>query len=301
LIPAGRGRPTASLFVQLLIFAAATLVAAQAITLLILFKLPPPLPDFYRLSEIEHVLRGGSSAVTERRPLAVKVQAEAPGPALDSHTGTLVRARLAQDLGISRDRVAISGDWGWGPVADRRVFRTLHSLNAREGGGEGQFLIAPFQVGVREQDGAWRVVQPQAALGLSPWERSVLIWYLLSALAVAPIAYLFARRLSAPIQLLARAAGRLGRDPHAPPLAVKGSAEIALAAAAFNDMQAKLRRYVEDRTAMVAAVAHDLRTPLTRLRFRIESAPEEQRAKMAADIEQMEAMIAATMAVRSST
>jgi len=116
------------------------------------------------------------------------------------------------------------------------------------------------------------------------------------------VAFVCARRLAAPTRILAEAALRLGRDPEAPPLEVKGSAEIALAVEAFNDMQARLRRYVDDRTAMVAAVAHDLRTPLTRLRFRIESAPEEQRAKMEADIEQMEEMVAATLAfVRDAT
>ncbi len=61
-------------------------------------------------------------------------------------------------------------------------------------------------------------------------------------------------------------------------------------------MQDRLHRYVEDRTTMVGAIAHDLRTPLTRLRFRVEAAPDEVRAKMTADIDQMEAMIAATMA-----
>src|ERR1019366_8705881 len=60
---------------------------------------------------------------------------------------------------------------------------------------------------------------------------------------------------------------------------------------AFNHMQERLARYVEDRTAMVGAIAHDLRTPLTRLRFRVESAPEELRGKMAADIAEMEAMV----------
>jgi signal transduction histidine kinase len=65
---------------------------------------------------------------------------------------------------------------------------------------------------------------------------------------------------------------------------------------AFNDMQERLARYVDDRTAMIGAVAHDLRTPLTRLRFRAESAPEDLRAKMTADIEEMEAMISGTMA-----
>jgi signal transduction histidine kinase len=67
-------------------------------------------------------------------------------------------------------------------------------------------------------------------------------------------------------------------------------------------MQQRLQRYVEDRTAMVGAIAHDLRTPLTRLRFRIESLPEEQRAKYAADLDQMEEMITATLAfVRDAT
>jgi signal transduction histidine kinase len=66
-------------------------------------------------------------------------------------------------------------------------------------------------------------------------------------------------------------------------------------------MQERLSRYVEDRTSMVGAIAHDLRTPLTRLRFRAESAPEPLRTKMAADIDQMDAMISATLAfVRGS-
>jgi signal transduction histidine kinase len=293
--PIGRGRPTASMFVQLLIFAGVTLVTAQAITLLILFKLPPPMPDFYRLNEVEHALRGGANPPGERRPLRLRIQDEAPEPALDTRTAPMVRAQLSHDLGIARERIVIAGDPG--PLADRRVFRTLRNLSAREGVGEEQFLVAPFEIGVRRPDGAWRVVEPQTVFGLNSWERGVLVWYLASALAVSPIAYIFARRLSAPTRLLASAAERLGRDPQTPPLAVKGSAEIAVAVAAFNDMQARLRRYVDDRTAMVGAVAHDLRTPLTRLRFRIESVPDEQqRAKMAADIDQMQAMISATLA-----
>lgn len=289
-----RGRPTASLFVRLLIFAAATLLAAQAMSLVMLFKLPPPMPDFYRLGEVEQALRGETGAFIERRPLQGRVQRKAPGPALDSRTVPLIRAHVAKDLGVPLEHVVIAGDWG--PLADRRVFRTLRNRMAEEGGTEEQFLIAPFQIGVRQADGSWRVVEPQPTFGLSTWEQSVLLWLGLSTLAVAPMAYIFARKLSAPTRLLASAAERLGRDPQAAPLDVRGSSEIAIAATAFNDMQAKLRRYVDDRTAMVGAVAHDLRTPLTRLRFRIEAAPEEQRAKMCADIEQMEQMISATLA-----
>ena len=94
---------------------------------------------------------------------------------------------------------------------------------------------------------------------------------------------------------LADAAERLGKDPRTPPLNLSGSTEVVAAAAAFNMMQERLRRYVEDRTAMVGAIAHDLRTPLTRLKFRIEAAPDDIRPKLAADIDQMEAMIAATL------
>jgi signal transduction histidine kinase len=65
---------------------------------------------------------------------------------------------------------------------------------------------------------------------------------------------------------------------------------------AFNEMQERLRQYVADRTEMIGAIAHDLRTPLTRLRFRIEAAPEELRVKLASDIDQMEAMVSATLA-----
>jgi signal transduction histidine kinase len=123
-----------------------------------------------------------------------------------------------------------------------------------------------------------------------------LTWLVVSTLALSPLAYLFARRLSSPIAQFAAASERLGRDPHAPPLIIRGPAEIAVAVRAFNDMQQRLGRYVDDRTAMIGAVAHDLRTPLTRLRFRAETAPEELRAKMADDIGEMEAMISGTMA-----
>ena len=291
-------RTTATLFVRLLIFAGATLLAAQAISLVMIFKLPPPMPDFYRLTEVELALRGEPTLITERRPLKVKTQVEAPGPALDSATAPMIREHLAKKLGVSLDRIIIAGDYG--PLADRRVFRTLRNRIEKEGGVE-QFLIAPFQVGVRQSDGLWRVVEPEPYFGFDPWERAVALWFLLSTLAIAPIAYIYARRLSAPTRMLAEAAERLGSDPQAPPLSVSGSAEIAIAAAAFNDMQAKLRRYVDDRTTMIAAVAHDLRTPLTRLRFRIEGVPEEQRAKMTSDIEQMEEMISTTLAfVRDS-
>jgi signal transduction histidine kinase len=204
-----------------------------------------------------------------------------------------IRAKLAQDLGVPVDRIVLATDPG--PFADRRVFRIIRERIAREGVREEHFLVSPFAVGVRRDDGRWAVIRPEPAFGPTPWQQRIALWFVLSALATAPVAYIFARRLAAPIRIFAEAAERLGRDPRAQPLTLKGPTEIRGAVRAFNDMQERLRRYVEDRTAMVGAIAHDLRTPLTRLRFRIEGLPDDQRAKMSADIDQMEEMISAAL------
>ena len=286
-------RPTGSLFVQLLTLTGLTLVAAEAISLFLIFNLPPPLPDFYRLTEIEQTFRGTPPTFTERRPLETHTVARAPGPAMEGDQSPRIRARLAKDLGISVQRVVIATNRG--PFADRRVYRIIRDRIARQGVREEHFLVAPFEVAIQQADGRWTVVRPQPAFGLNPWQQRIALWFVLSALAMAPVAYVFARRLAAPIRLFADAAERLGRDPRAAPLVLKGPSEIRAAAGAFNDMQERLRRYVEDRTAMVGAIAHDLRTPLTRLRFRIEGLPEEQRAKISADIDQMEEMISAAL------
>jgi signal transduction histidine kinase len=66
-------------------------------------------------------------------------------------------------------------------------------------------------------------------------------------------------------------------------------------------MQERLRAYVEGRTAMLAAIAHDLRTPLTGLRLRAEAAPEPERSRMAADIARMDAMITQVLAFATAS
>jgi two-component system OmpR family sensor kinase len=287
------GRPTASLFVQLLTLTMLTLGAAEVVSLFLIFNLPPPTPDFYRLTEIEQAFKGASPTFTERRPLELRVVDAPAGVTLDSRMGLTLRDEIAKGIGVSPVRVIIAVDRN--PFSDRRVMRTLRDKMVREGVREEHFLVAPFEVAVKRPDGRYDEIRPQPAFGLNPWQQRIALWFVLTALAMAPISYIFARRLSAPIRLFADAAERLGRDPRAPTLALKGSAEIGVAVRAFNDMQERLRRYVEDRTAMVGAIAHDLRTPLTRLRFRIEALPEDQKAKIAADIDQMEAMISAAL------
>lgn len=297
---ARRFKATNSLFGRLLLLVGASLAAAQLISVILIFALPPPIPDFYRLGELVQALRGAPPTFTERRPLVVRTSREPPPAAPDGRMSGVIRAELAKDLGVSPDAIVIGGDRS--PFSDRRVFRILRDRMAREGGEE-HFLVAPFSLGVRQADGSWKILRPEG-FGLEPWQQRMVLWFVLSTLAMAPAAYVYARRISRPLQQFAEAADRLGRDPRAAPLALdlKGTTEINVAARAFNEMQERLRRYVEDRTAMVGAIAHDLRTPLTRLRFRIENAPEDLRAKMASDLDQMEEMISAALTfVRDAT
>lgn len=295
--PPWSGRPTASLFARLLTLIGITLVASQAIILTMILVLPPPAPDFYRLSEVVQTFKGRPPSLTERRPLELKIVDHAPAPTMEGRMVPKMRAALARELGVTTAQVVFAAPSRL-PVSDRRVFRIIRDRMARDGGEkEEHFLIAPFDVGVQRADGRWDMVRPTRGIGLDPWQLRIVLWLLLSAAVLAPVAYIFARRLARPFGLFAEAAEQLGRDPRGTrlPVSLKGTAEINVAVSAFNDMQDRLRRYVEDRTAMVGAIAHDLRTPLTRLRFRIENVPEEARAKMAGDLDQMEEMISAAL------
>src|SRR5579864_4101967 len=94
-----KARPTGSLFVQLLTLTGLTLVLAWAMSTLLLFMLPPPAPDFYRLTEIERTFHGAPIAVAERKPLERITLPSPPSPALDGLAMPAIRAKLAQDLG----------------------------------------------------------------------------------------------------------------------------------------------------------------------------------------------------------
>ncbi|WP_421934458.1 ATP-binding protein [Phenylobacterium sp.] len=157
-------------------------------------------------------------------------------------------------------------------------------------------MFGEFSAAVRQSDGQWLVVRPQPEPFPNDWQRRVLLWLAGCLLLVAPLGYFFARRITAPLDQFARAAEALGRDPTGPLMALSGPAEIGAAARAFNDMQARLKRFIDDRTAMVGAISHDLRTPLARIRFKLEGAPAPVKASVLADVAQMEAMITSVLA-----
>ncbi|MBV9538284.1 MAG: HAMP domain-containing protein [Acidisphaera sp.] len=154
-----------------------------------------------------------------------------------------------------------------------------------------------IHVAMRMADGHWVDVQAQLP-PVRPWHSLTFLTAFLLMWLVAVLLTLWAvRRLTAPVRTLAAAAEELGRDVNARPLAEDGPAEIATAAIAFNTMAARIRRFVQDRTFLLTALGHDLRTPITRLKLRLEFLEEDElRRKLLADVDELERMVAATLA-----
>ncbi|TGP19081.1 MULTISPECIES: ATP-binding protein [unclassified Mesorhizobium] len=142
---------------------------------------------------------------------------------------------------------------------------------------------------LRFSDGQWlNFTEPITPAGPILSVDSLPLYSLIAGLVVVMSIWSL-RRLTAPYRMMETAVNRIGNDLKSPPIAETGSREIRAAAKAVNAMQMRLRDYVEDREHLAAALAHDLRTPLTRMRLRLEllrkSAAREALAHDLADIE----------------
>jgi signal transduction histidine kinase len=157
---------------------------------------------------------------------------------------------------------------------------------------EGHVLYAFHMPG-----GGWLDIGADAE-PIRPWHSpTFLAAFLLMTLTAAGLTLWAVRRLTEPVRVLAAHAEALGRDVNAAPLPENGPTETAVAAVAFNTMAARIRRFVSDRTEMLTAVGHDLRTPITRLKLRAEFIDDEElRTKILGDLDELETMVSATLA-----
>lgn len=127
---------------------------------------------------------------------------------------------------------------------------------------------------------------------VAPLPRSLLFNLMLLALLTAIAVYAVTRGITRPLSALARAAEAAGRDLRQPPLVERGSREVRNAARAFNTMQERMRRHVDSRTRVLAAMSHDLKTPLTRLRLRMATLDNpDLQFRVDRDLDEMESMV----------
>ncbi|MGU3361523.1 ATP-binding protein [Methylobacterium sp. M6A4_1b] len=154
-----------------------------------------------------------------------------------------------------------------------------------------------LRVSVRLDDGRWLNGEAPLALSTPPWIRIGLIQLATSVVAVLIVTGIALRGIVGPVQALARAAESAGRGVAVAPLPERGPRELRTMTAAFNLMQARSRAFVSDRTRMLAAISHDLRTPIASLWLRAEMVEDaDLRGAMVRTIADMRDMVEATLA-----
>lgn len=297
-----RGLPIAQ---QVMMLMLAALVIANFVNIAILALQPPPqrqVAEFAQVTARFEPLLPALADVSHRRTaldrasdrtLRFAIERELPRRS-DELLAAQIEAVAARRLGVPAEAVRV-----YIPQRNTFVRELLREARPSEEQIDTIAFYGPTQLAVRLADGAWATAGMARQPEQEVWLRSIVLSFIGATLLLLPLGLLFARRLASPIGEFAGAAERLGRNPDAPLLEEKGPRELRTAVHAFNRMQERLRKFVEGRTLMMAAISHDLRTPLQRMRFRIDGLDESTRAAMLADIEEMETMIGATLTFAS--
>lgn len=150
---------------------------------------------------------------------------------------------------------------------------------------------------VQLDDSSWVVfIATRRIWGLrTPLRIGIGLGFLVVSILAASAAATY--QLSRPIRRFTEELRRFGADPRAAPILETGPLELRATITAFNRMQAQIRKFVDDRTAMLVAISHDLRTPLTKIRLRAEFIDDEdQRARLFRDVADLEAMADSALA-----
>ena len=281
-----------SLFTRIFALVLATVAIAQLINLALLALLAPDPPQSVPISQVAQAILSGSDPVLLMRSVPSPPRADKEDLPAATNLETILAARLE----LPKDDVAID----LAPIQNGKLVQVFIGSASGKAQVAEPALLGDFQVAVRDETQGWMLIEPRNQKPFDNRERRFLLLFLASALIMMPIAWIFARRLAEPFEQFADAAERLGRDPGTTPPDITGPAEVERAAQAFRQMQQRLQAYVSDRTQMLGAIAHDLRTPLTRLAFRLEALDQPGRDAMARDVAEMEAMVSATMGLARS-
>ena len=293
--------------------ALAITLAVQAISVTVVLLTPPPVLP--RMSPAK-VLMAISDPQVAGSANWRRVEADESPFETTAGTGRIVAAGLTNALGVPPERVRVQMIAQPQPGEDTGTITSIVStggLGAGSLAGPGSLRVAQadalaagvvmmpgfslpaFRTAVLQDNGSWLIVEPPDG-GILRWLTRLTATLALSVLLIAPLVWWAAQRLTLPVRALARAAGATNFLGLSQTNAIQGPPEIMAVAEAMEDMHRRLTTQVEQRMRILAAVAHDLRTPLTSLRLRAETAPPIERDRMASDISRMETMIAEVLA-----
>lgn len=191
------------------------------------------------------------------------------------------------DLGLRLDRVVIA-------FSPKDPIRSSPDFPLRDAAATGSEV---YYLAVALKDGSWLVFTAFGrSWGLGPVGRFLVLMAIL-LLSFGAVTAVATRQLARPIHRLAHAVRQAGINREAPAIPAMGPWELREVIAAFNAMRGQLQEFVDYRTAMLAAISHDLRTPLTRMRLRGELiADETQQARLFRDVDDMQQMIDGALA-----
>ena len=214
-------------------------------------------------------------------------------PLLSDFENTLVeqlRAALGPGFGIE---IAATSEPAPPAVALPPPFYEAHELALHPASAQ------RYDVTVRFPDGDAVTYRLERMPGGAPLPRNLFVNLSLLVLLLVIVLYIAARNITRPLSELARAADSVGRDTRAvPQIAERGARELRDAARAFNTMQDRLHRYLDSRTRVLAAMSHDLKTPLTRLRLQVEALDNEpMQARIGRELDEMESMVREALAL----
>ncbi len=306
---------------RLAILIVATTVAVQSQGALLYYIFPPPgylIVDQAWLADAARNARNIAEAVptADRLPaltgsgltkwLTFDVTPEAPDYSREDGPTRLereVKASLMGKLGLAAPDVMVkTEDFKENAVKTNVAVITeiptamdTDTLVSRD-----SLVVADLRIALRLKDNSWLLIGPSET-GVSSLHYLRNILDLIGALFfVAAFSIWMARSIVKPLTQLATAAERLGREREPTPISGMKLPEYAAIATTFNEMQTRLKKFVDERMQMLAAISHDLRTPLTRLRLYAECVKDEQqRAQILSDISDMETMVSTSLTFMS--
>jgi len=217
-----------------------------------------------------------------------------------------LRLRIASRLGLPPDDVVLMADELVDPERSvRSLVLILPELPMvmRDAFDERRknLLSSDLRIGIRISPEEWLVVTPRSDGNEDMRMIRNVVLPLCAVVAIALFSIWVARGIVRPLDDLAAAAEKLGRDRELSLVDEFDAPELRAIGNSFNAMQQRLKRFVDDRLQMIAAISHDLRTPLTRLRLFAEFVPDpDQRRQVLSDINDMEAMVSATLTFASN-